>query len=656
MRFLLLMALGSVATTLAHLPRASAQTQCDPARVMVLFDRSTSMNHTLLGDSSGKTKWQLAKEAVKDVLFTQEFEQRAEFGLAIFPKKDFDCTEGADVAGALQPTLGSWSQAQTMLAKSPSGAAWTPLGQSLVQMETFAPLQDPQKRRYVILFTDGAQSCPNGNYSVGAVYQKEAQEVPWTTVPPGGEHPLAVQVARLRARGIKTFVVGFGRNSSGGDAVDAYALNRMAWAAGTARPGCDPSGTSVTSPNLCYYQANTPEELPAMLEEIAIQISEETCDGLDNDCDGRIDEDLSMQCSTACGVGTQTCQLGDWGMCSAPQPEVEICDGIDNDCDGIIDEGCACVHGERRPCGSSVGECALGEEVCVNGAWGPCQGGRGPTGETCDGLDNDCDGIVDPGCECRDGEVRSCGGPDVAPCRSGTQTCVAGAWGACVGSIGPSPERCDGVDNNCDGVIDEGCACRDGEREPCGSSEGECEPGERICVEGQWGACVVVQGPVEEICDGLDNDCDGVIDPDCECRHGAERSCGGPDVGQCRSGTQRCVAGAWGDCLGAIGPSTEVCDGIDNNCNGVVDEPAGLGDDDDLSASLCSATEVCRDGACVATAPPEPVVGVVPAPAGDVAGCGCRAAGGPAGGGPLGGLLLAAGLIASRLTRRRRPR
>lgn len=75
-----------------------------------------------------------------------------------------------------------------------------------------------------------------------------------------------------------------------------------------------------------------------------VQLSQEVCDNKDNDCNGLIDENLTQNCTTACGTGTQTCKAGQWSVCSAALPQLEVCDGKDNDCDGLVDEGVAgCV-------------------------------------------------------------------------------------------------------------------------------------------------------------------------------------------------------------------------------------------------------------------------------------------------------------------------
>jgi hypothetical protein len=145
-------------------------------------------------------------------------------------------------------------------------------------------------------------------------------------------------------------------------------------------------------------------------------------------------------------------------------PEPEICNGEDDDCDGVADNDVA-----PSPCQVGVGVCQRdGETVCAN-AVESCGTPQGPAGqEVCNGLDDDCDGIVD---EAEDGgplqEICYPGAPAELDfgCEQGMQICNEGAWGACEGAVTPAVEVCNGLDDDCDGRVDEGCGCADGERE-----------------------------------------------------------------------------------------------------------------------------------------------------------------------------------------------
>ncbi len=278
------------------------------------------------------------------------------------------------------------------------------------------------------------------------------------------------------------------------------------------------------------------------------------------------DLDVSTYCYSAapetCGIGechdgVQACvpgidlDLGEWAPCEGEvTPAVELCDNLDNDCDGDVDE----AQGSTQ-CG--LGICQHAEDNCIDGKPNTCNpmAGADPS-ETCDGLDNDCDGDIDEDF----GLQVMCG---VGQCTHSVGSCIDGVVPECDPFEGAFAEACDGVDNDCDGTTDEDLGSLN-----CGL--GQCNHFEPSCVAGVQQVCDPFFGMSPEICDGLDNDCDGSADEGF-----GQVSCG---VGICQHVVEQCVGGMLQMCDPFLGAVAEVCDdGIDNDCDGMTDESCGCG-------------------------------------------------------------------------------
>ncbi len=190
--------------------------------------------------------------------------------------------------------------------------------------------------------------------------------------------------------------------------------------------------------------------------------------------------------------------------------------------------------------------------------------------EILNSRDDDCDGQINEGVDCAEGEVKKCGS-DIGECGAGTITCKDGKFNNCTGKVDPKAEQCDNKDNNCDGQVDEKVT------KECGKNVGICRKGLQTCTNGTWGTTCVgeVKPAASEICNGgLDDDCDGQPDEGCSCVNGQTQTCG-TDVGACVAGKQTCSSGKWGTCVGEVKPATsDPCNGIDDDCDDQLDEDA----------------------------------------------------------------------------------
>jgi hypothetical protein len=345
----------------------------------------------------------------------------------------------------------------------------------------------------------------------------------------------------------------------------------------------------------------------------------EVCDtfDVDEDCNpltfGTLDEDddghVDLACCNEDTAGMRYCgdDCADQRRDTRPGMP-EVCDGIDNDCDTMLDEGVTVtgrpdmdfdLHGDEGAqaimrCADTQGFSVLSDD---------CDDGRVTAHsaqlEICDGLDNDCDDLLDENAVAvawyPDDDVDGFGDADATPVIScAVVSGHAVRTGDCDDSdqsLSPSAaERCDGRDNNCDGVANFLINFGDTEDDDedgfpdmrCGGND--CNDGNPSVYPGAM-----------ELCDGVDNDCDGVVDADSADAlwyldldgDGFGDATGGTML-SCTPIANRIARG--GDCddgdAGIRPAANDACNGIDDDCDGTTDEsglrfPFYPDDDDD---------------------------------------------------------------------------
>jgi hypothetical protein len=359
----------------------------------------------------------------------------------------------------------------------------------------------------------------------------------------------------------------------------------------------------------------------------------EACNGLDDDCDGQTDEGYSLvdwngqvrllhsNCGTgACANGSVVCNAAGTGaVCdTAGLAEAEVCNGRDDDCDGKLDAAdpelpvndhpsCENAKGVCAGCGKPASLCSGGVWLaCGASAYAVCSGEYQSGAEaSCDGRDNNCDGATDESFSLLDwngaprGIGQSCG---TGACGLGTVVCNAAGNGAVCSSGAGGVEACNGLDDDCDGLTDEGFAFTDwnGQAKAVGQGcgTGNCAGGMVVCDVGVNRAVCSSSGNLaSEACDGADNDCDGTVDEGFSMTdwNGQTRALGaGCGTGACAGGTVVCSANHSGaECDTALLAGPERCNGSDDDCDGKLDaaDPDLLNNDHpscELQAGVCA--------------------------------------------------------------------
>jgi hypothetical protein len=341
--------------------------------------------------------------------------------------------------------------------------------------------------------------------------------------------------------------------------------------------------------------------------------ADEYCNGVDDDCDGTIDEADALDSTTWYAdidgdgygdpaVSTESCDPGagwvtDATDCDDSRSDInpaatEICNGIDDDCDGDIDDADASLDSTSASTwytdadSDGYGDSATAVLACEQ-----------PAGTSAfDGDCDDSDPAYNPGADesdCTDPNDYNCDGS------TGYSDDDGDGWAACEdcddsdAAVNPdATESCNGIDDDCDGTVDEDDASDAGTWYADTDGDGFGDPSDSVV------ACTAPAGyvadatdcddsdasvnPAEtEICNGIDDDCDGTVDTGAADDTAWYADADGDGYGDSTDSVRSCSQPSGyvlddsdcDDADGAVNPAAdEVCDGFDNDCDGSTDE------------------------------------------------------------------------------------
>ena len=270
--------------------------------------------------------------------------------------------------------------------------------------------------------------------------------------------------------------------------------------------------------------------------------ADETCNGLDDDCDGQTDDQTSAECFPyGCG--------GEGGCLEACAAQDDCASGAFCDVDDVDEDS---DHQECKPVGADGAPCIDGNDhECASGYCGNgfCCGAKG---EDCCGSILHCQHLAEPGA-CLLTTAGGCFGERVDASCDADHVCQATTVddpaacldavctdGACAGLFLTKPKRCDPAGQ---------CSL--------GGGTEDCDDKNSCTVD----ACAVDGGCTHEALDGPSETSCYTFEPAWTAT-----------VGQCHAGTLGCDAGTPTGCLGQVGPALEVCNGVDDSCDGTTDE------------------------------------------------------------------------------------